>query len=268
MKIPTSTPSGIAQYQSGSVSACSPTPSTTAVTMNETSPNGNCSSRKVRSFQVAGSARRAAGAPSGRPRRHGPVRVRDRRSGQRADDAPLALGQPAPGVHRADQDRDADQGDRKPNAERDRRDEEDELERAEQAREQQVADPAVGARIEQLPPAGARSQDKSTGRRAARRYGKPHLVAPCPRWPRGVVCVIVAAAGALVVAVAPAGADRPTQRGTLTLSHRVDTSQRRLHRGLDLLSARAPRPPGGVAPLARGADPRPAAPARRAATGS
>ncbi len=36
--------------------------------------------------------------------------------------------------------------------------------------------------------------------------------------------VIVAAAGALVVAVAPAGADRPTQRGTLTLSHRVDTS--------------------------------------------
>ena len=36
--------------------------------------------------------------------------------------------------------------------------------------------------------------------------------------------VIVAAAGALVVVVAPAGADRPTQRGTLTLSHRVDTS--------------------------------------------
>jgi hypothetical protein len=38
------------------------------------------------------------------------------------------------------------------------------------------------------------------------------------------VLVVVAAAGALVLAVAPAGAGRPTQRGTLTLSHRVDPS--------------------------------------------
>jgi hypothetical protein len=37
--------------------------------------------------------------------------------------------------------------------------------------------------------------------------------------------VIVAAAGALVLAVAPAGAGTSSHRGTLTLSHRIDTSQ-------------------------------------------
>jgi hypothetical protein len=39
------------------------------------------------------------------------------------------------------------------------------------------------------------------------------------------VIVIVAAAGALVLAVAPAGAGRSGQRGTLTLSHRLDVSR-------------------------------------------
>jgi hypothetical protein len=50
-------------------------------------------------------------------------------------------------------------------------------------------------------------------------------MAPCPVVAQRRLIVIVAAAGALVLAVAPAGAGPSSgHRGTLTLSHRVDTS--------------------------------------------
>ena len=131
----------------------------------------------------------------------------------------------APRVDGADQDRDADHATARPDPEGDRRDQEDELERPEQAGEQQVADPAVRARIDQLPPQAIASQVKSTGRRARAsvRQAAPHGTMPAvaaaaysSSWPRQ---------GPSCSPWRPRARSRSTQRGTLTLSQRVDLSK-------------------------------------------
>ena len=80
---PRSMPSGIAQKVSGAKSAATPTERTLAVRMKATAPSGSCSRRNTRSFQVAGSARRAPSRRQQRPlRRHRPVGVGDHPAGQ------------------------------------------------------------------------------------------------------------------------------------------------------------------------------------------
>ena len=101
------------------------------------------------------------GAQTGPPRRplgHRPVGIGDDRAGERGDDAPLALGKQAPCVDRADQDRDADQGDRQAHPERDRRHQEDELDGAEHARRDQVRRSARRCAGPAAPSIGVRSQ--------------------------------------------------------------------------------------------------------------
>jgi hypothetical protein len=56
--IPSSIPSGVDQYQAGAAIHETASPSTTAAAVNDTMPSGSWSSRKTRSFQVAGSPRR------------------------------------------------------------------------------------------------------------------------------------------------------------------------------------------------------------------
>ena len=162
---------------------------------------------------MAGSASRARRRPQRSRRGHRPVGVGDDRAGQRGDDAPLALGQTAPGVDR--------QPIRigmpisviaRPTPTEIAGHQEDELGDAEQ--------PAR--------PAGSRSARRCAGRAApvcsrgdhrlksrppgARgRYGKPYRRGSMLRWRQRRLLVVVAAAGALVLAVAPAGAE-PARR--------------------------------------------------------
>ena len=149
---PSSMPSGIAQNVSGANRAATPTERTVAVTRNATAPSGKLQQEEdeVLPRGRVGQARPEP-APDRRVRRNGSVGVGDHPPGEGRDQPPLELGDPARGIDRSDQDGDADEGDRQPGAEGDRGDEEGELGQAQRQREQQVGDPPVGARIQDLP---------------------------------------------------------------------------------------------------------------------
>ena len=190
---------------------------------------GNQAERELQQQEgevLPGGRVREPGAQTGPPRRplgDRPVGIGDDRAGERGDDAPLALGKQAPCVDRADQDRDADQGDREAHPERDRRHQEHELDGAEHARRDQVRDPPVGARVQQLPrQACDHSRVKSKPSRADGLYGKPYRPRDRDTMPamahRGAHAIMAVAAGAVVLAVAPAGAGVPDGRGKLEVA--------------------------------------------------
>ena len=117
-------------------------------------------------------------------------------------------------------------------------DEEDELDRPEHAGDQQIADPAERARIDQLPPQASHVTAKSRAAGHARRYGKPHRDGTMLPWRTGAHSSSWPRQGQSCWRWRPPGrsARRAAARSREPALRPVEG---RLHRGIDVVSAGA-----------------------------